>query len=165
MSRHYLVISARSMFQHKLYSLINVVGLSVALACAILILLFVRDQLSYDNWIPGTENLYQLEVTWHLPGGQTLSTVLSPFPVANAMKSEIPGVTTATHLVPEQMTQPTGNLDSATGEEVMQLLTELNGEGTTIIMVTHSRPHAKYAHRIVNLLDGAIVTEKVRLAV
>ena len=61
--------------------------------------------------------------------------------------------------------EPTGNLDSATGEEVMQLLTELNGEGTTIIMVTHSRPHAEYAHRIVNLLDGAIVTERVRLAV
>jgi putative ABC transport system ATP-binding protein len=61
--------------------------------------------------------------------------------------------------------EPTGNLDSATGEEVMQLLTELNAEGTTIIMVTHSRPHAEYAHRIVNLLDGSIVTEKVRLAV
>ncbi len=61
--------------------------------------------------------------------------------------------------------EPTGNLDSATGEEVMQLLTELNGEGTTIIMVTHSRPHAEYAHRVVNLLDGAVVTEKVRMAV
>lgn len=61
--------------------------------------------------------------------------------------------------------EPTGNLDSATGEEVMQVLTELNGEGATIVMVTHSRPHAEYAHRIVNLLDGAIVTEKVRRAV
>jgi putative ABC transport system ATP-binding protein len=61
--------------------------------------------------------------------------------------------------------EPTGNLDSATGEEVMQLLTELNGEGTTIIMVTHSRPHAEYAHRIVNLLDGEVVTERVRMAV
>lgn len=58
--------------------------------------------------------------------------------------------------------EPTGNLDSATGEEVMQLLTELNSAGTTIIMVTHSRPHAEYAHRIVNLLDGEIVTENVR---
>jgi putative ABC transport system ATP-binding protein len=58
--------------------------------------------------------------------------------------------------------EPTGNLDSATGEEVMQLLTELNREGTTIVMVTHSRPHAEYAHRIVNLLDGAIVAENVR---
>jgi putative ABC transport system ATP-binding protein len=58
--------------------------------------------------------------------------------------------------------EPTGNLDSATGEEVMQLLTELNVEGTTILMVTHSHAHAEYAHRVVNLLDGAIVTEKIR---
>jgi putative ABC transport system ATP-binding protein len=58
--------------------------------------------------------------------------------------------------------EPTGNLDSATGEEVMQLLTELNGEGATIVMVTHSHAHAEYAHRIVNLLDGAIVTESIR---
>ena len=58
--------------------------------------------------------------------------------------------------------EPTGNLDSATGEEVMQLLTELNGEGTTVVMVTHSRQHAEYAHRIVNLLDGTVVTENIR---
>jgi putative ABC transport system ATP-binding protein len=58
--------------------------------------------------------------------------------------------------------EPTGNLDSAMGEEVMQLLTQLNEEGTTIVMVTHSQPHAEYAHRVVNLLDGAIVTENIR---
>jgi putative ABC transport system ATP-binding protein len=58
--------------------------------------------------------------------------------------------------------EPTGNLDSATGEEVMQLLTDLNAEGTTVVMVTHSHPHADYAHRVINLLDGAVVAEKVR---
>jgi putative ABC transport system ATP-binding protein len=58
--------------------------------------------------------------------------------------------------------EPTGNLDTANGEDVMQLLTELNGEGTTVVMVTHSHSHAEYAHRIVNLLDGAIVTENIR---
>ncbi|HJR57359.1 MAG TPA: ABC transporter ATP-binding protein [Rhizomicrobium sp.] len=58
--------------------------------------------------------------------------------------------------------EPTGNLDTANGEEVMQLLTQLNNEGTTIVMVTHSHLHAEYAHRIVNLLDGAIVTESIR---
>jgi putative ABC transport system ATP-binding protein len=58
--------------------------------------------------------------------------------------------------------EPTGNLDSANGEEVMQLLTELNGGGTTVVMVTHSHSHAEYAHRIVNLLDGALVTENIR---
>ena len=58
--------------------------------------------------------------------------------------------------------EPTGNLDTVNGEEVMQLLTQLNDEGTTIVMVTHSHSHAQYAHRIVNLLDGAIVTESIR---
>jgi putative ABC transport system ATP-binding protein len=58
--------------------------------------------------------------------------------------------------------EPTGNLDTANGEEVMQLLTELNAEGTTVVMVTHSHSHAEYAHRIVNLLDGAVVTESIR---
>ena len=57
--------------------------------------------------------------------------------------------------------EPTGNLDTVNGEEVMQLLTELNGEGTTVVMVTHSHSHAEYAHRIVNLLDGAIVAENI----
>ena len=61
--------------------------------------------------------------------------------------------------------EPTGNLDSAMGEEVMQLLTELNQQGTTIVMVTHSPSHADYAHRIVHLLDGSIVTDRVRQAV
>jgi len=58
--------------------------------------------------------------------------------------------------------EPTGNLDSANGEEVMNLLSELNNEGTTIIMVTHSPSDADKAHRIVQLFDGHIVTENIR---
>lgn len=55
--------------------------------------------------------------------------------------------------------EPTGNLDSKNGKEVMSLLTELNQEGTTIVMVTHSDRDANYSHRIINLFDGKIVTE------
>ncbi len=58
--------------------------------------------------------------------------------------------------------EPTGNLDSANGEEVMDLLTQLNEEGTTIIMVTHSPSHAEYAHRTIQLFDGHIVTENIK---
>jgi len=58
--------------------------------------------------------------------------------------------------------EPTGNLDSANGEEVMNLLTELNKEGTTIVMVTHSPSDAEKAHRIVQLFDGHIVTENIK---
>ena len=55
--------------------------------------------------------------------------------------------------------EPTGNLDSKNGREVMELLTELHRSGTTIVMVTHSRHDAGYADRIVNLFDGQIVSE------
>lgn len=55
--------------------------------------------------------------------------------------------------------EPTGNLDSANGEEVMKLLTELNRQGTTIVMVTHSKRDAAYAHRVVHLFDGSIVAD------
>lgn len=58
--------------------------------------------------------------------------------------------------------EPTGNLDSANGEEVMNLLTELNRDGTTIIMVTHSPCDAEKTHRIVQLFDGHTVSEHIK---
>lgn len=60
--------------------------------------------------------------------------------------------------------EPTGNLDSAHGQEVMEMLQALNDEGTTIIMVTHSPAHADFARRTINLFDGNVVTENVRAA-
>jgi putative ABC transport system ATP-binding protein len=58
--------------------------------------------------------------------------------------------------------EPTGNLDSAHGDEVMSLMTSLNEAGTTIVMVTHSPAYAEYAHRTINLFDGHIVTENIK---
>lgn len=60
--------------------------------------------------------------------------------------------------------EPTGNLDSKNGEEVMQMLTTLNQEGATIVMVTHSDAHAAYANRTIHLFDGNIVTEQMQEA-
>ena len=57
--------------------------------------------------------------------------------------------------------EPTGNLDSNNGNEVMQLLTELNEQGTTIVMVTHSEHDARYADRIIRMLDGQVLMETV----
>lgn len=60
--------------------------------------------------------------------------------------------------------EPTGNLDSVHGEEVMAMLQELNKQGTTILMVTHSPTHAEHARRTINLFDGHVVTESLRAA-
>jgi len=58
--------------------------------------------------------------------------------------------------------EPTGNLDSHNGEEVMDLLTQLNRQGTTILMVTHSPAHAEYARRDISLFDGEVITESLK---
>mgnify|MGYP000991147099 CR=1 FL=1 len=60
--------------------------------------------------------------------------------------------------------EPTGNLDSVNGEEIMSLLTDLNNQGTTIVMVTHSPVHADKANRIIQLFDGYILTENIKKA-
>jgi putative ABC transport system ATP-binding protein len=57
--------------------------------------------------------------------------------------------------------EPTGNLDTTNGEEVLELLNQLNRDGTTIIMVTHDQGHAGHASRVVNMLDGRIIAENV----
>ena len=57
--------------------------------------------------------------------------------------------------------EPTGNLDSKHGEEVMEMLTALNEGGTTIVMVTHSPAYAEYGHRVIHLFDGRVTTENV----
>lgn len=57
--------------------------------------------------------------------------------------------------------EPTGNLDTTNGEEVLELLNQLNGEGTTIVMVTHDQGHADHASRVVNMLDGRVLSENV----
>jgi putative ABC transport system ATP-binding protein len=58
--------------------------------------------------------------------------------------------------------EPTGNLDSAHGEEVMNMLGELHEQGTTIVMVTHSPAYAEYSHRIIHLFDGHVVSENIQ---
>ena len=57
--------------------------------------------------------------------------------------------------------EPTGNLDTINGEEVLELLNQLNGDGTTIVMVTHDPSHADHASRVVNMLDGRVLSENI----
>jgi putative ABC transport system ATP-binding protein len=58
--------------------------------------------------------------------------------------------------------EPTGNLDSTQGNEVMKLLVDLNENGTTVVMVTHSSSYADFAHRVIHLFDGHVVTENLK---
>lgn len=109
MLRHYLLSAVRSFTHHKLYGFINIAGLSIGLACAILIALYVRGQLSYDAWIPGTSHLYRLERAAQVPGHGLLHFAQCPFPVLQAVGEELPQVKAFTHVVPERMTVRAGN--------------------------------------------------------
>ena len=109
MFRNYLVTALRNFGRHKLYSFINIVGLTVGLICAIFIILFVHDQLSYDRWIPGTENIYRIEHTSTLPGQAPLPGTKIPFLVPQAMLDQVPEVKARTRLMPSSITVLIGN--------------------------------------------------------
>jgi putative ABC transport system permease protein len=109
MFRNYLITALRNFARHKLYSFINIAGLTVGLTCAIFVILLVRDELSYDKWIPGTENLYRIDGTFHVPGQPPIKSMYAAFVVPDAMKAQIPDVTAAVHLEFYPMTVGTGN--------------------------------------------------------
>ena len=109
MFRHFLLMAARSFAKHKLYGIINIAGLSVGLACAILITLFVRDEISYDSWIPDTENLYRLEISFHAPGRAPLRSTNTVFPAPRAMLENLPEVKAMTRMAPSQTTVTVGD--------------------------------------------------------
>ncbi len=98
MFKNYLTVALRNIAKHRLYSFINIAGLAVGLASAILILLLVRDELSYDTWIPGTDNLYRAEVSFHAPGRDQFDLAPAMFPLGPGMQSEIPQVQAATRI-------------------------------------------------------------------
>ena len=98
MFRNYLVTALRNIARHQLHSFINIAGLAVGLACVIFVLMFIRDELSYDRWVPGTDNLYRIEKTSHLLGRDPANWAQVPFPMAAVMRNGIPEVTAATHI-------------------------------------------------------------------
>ena len=109
MFRNYLVTALRNIARHRLYSLINITGLAVGLACAVFIILFIRDEISYDKWIPGSENLYRVEHTFGAPGQAPMPGSNVPYPVTVAMQQQIPEVTGMTHLTGQRLTVMIGD--------------------------------------------------------
>jgi len=106
---NYLVTAWRNLVRHKLYGFINIAGLTVGLACAIFILLYLRDELSWDTWIPDSENLYRVESTYHMPGRDHDFFTLTPFPVTTTMRAQIPEVVAQMHIMPQTMTAQIGD--------------------------------------------------------
>lgn len=104
MFRNYLTVALRNLIRHKLYSAITVSGLAVGLACAIFISLFVRDELSFDRWLPGAERLYRLEETINMPGRASQDAAVTAFGLPKAMAAEMPEVTAYTRLIAETIT-------------------------------------------------------------
>ena len=98
MFRNYLVTALRNIIRHKLYSFINIAGLAVGLACVIFVLLFIRDELSYDKWIPDTQNLYRIEKIIHPPGFASFEVAQVPFVMPAVMRDNLPEVAAMTRI-------------------------------------------------------------------
>ena len=109
MIHNYLITALRNFARHKLYSFINIAGLAVGLACAIFIILYLNDELSYDKWIPDSQNIYRIQSKFYDPGGEARFFSVVPFPVPAAMQAQIPGVVAETHLIPENFTAKIGD--------------------------------------------------------
>lgn len=90
MFSHYVISAFRALRRDKQYSIINIVGLAVALAAAILILLFIRDELSYDNWGPNTENLYRFEGSISNQDGSSAFVGVSPGRMRDPLADDFP---------------------------------------------------------------------------
>src|SRR3569833_1112957 len=106
---NYLVTALRNFQRHKLYSFINIAGLAVGLCCAIFIILYLRDELSYNKWVPDSENVYQVHTTFHMPGKTPDFVSAVPFVATVAMQAQLPGVVAQTHLISENMTAQVGD--------------------------------------------------------
>lgn len=90
MLKNYLITALRNLLRHKLYSFINIGGLSLGLAACLMIFLFVQSELSYDKWLPDNERIYRLEGTYHTPGKPDNPTSLSAGPLARAISNNFP---------------------------------------------------------------------------
>jgi len=126
MFRNYLGVALRNIARHKLYSFINIAGLAVGLACVIFIILFIRDELSFDKWVPGSDNLYRVDVAAPPLGDVFGHIAMVPFPLAAFMKDHLPEVTAMTRHFPTRMTLQIGD---------RQFLEEVNEADTNFFTV------------------------------
>ena len=109
MFANYLTVALRNIVRNKLYSAINICGLALGLTCVTLIALFIRDETSFDKWVPDSANLYRLDQTYLLPGRAPLELAASDFPLPALLKDNLPEVAAMTRFWPRPKTVTIGN--------------------------------------------------------
>src|SRR6476620_3812451 len=93
MWRNYLTVGVRSLMKNRAYALINILGLAIGMAACLMILLFVRYELSYDKWLPNSENIYQLQTWYHdRQTGEDQNLQMASFAAGAALKKDYPQV-------------------------------------------------------------------------
>ena len=96
MFKHYLTIALRNVLKHKSYTFINVFGLALGVACCILVFLFARHELSYDNFHEHGENIYRVNLLTKTPAGEVKENGGQPIPLAPVLKESYPEIIHAT---------------------------------------------------------------------
>jgi putative ABC transport system permease protein len=89
---HYLTIAVRTLAKNRVYTLINVLGLTLGLAACLMILLYIRYEQSYDAWLPQAERIHQVQAIWHEPGQPVTRSQNSPFPVRDHLQGGFPQI-------------------------------------------------------------------------
>ncbi len=98
MLKYYLLIAFRNVIRYKAFTAINILGLSIGLACSMLIYIWVKDELSFDRYHENAENIYRIYEKQFYSGGETFMVFATPEPLARALKQDIPGIVNATRL-------------------------------------------------------------------
>ncbi len=94
MLKNYLLVALRSFNKQKVYALVNLTGLTIAIAVAILAVVFIRHELNYDVWVPNQENIYKVYRNWENSGGSAWT----PYPLAEVLRNEFPEIQSATRV-------------------------------------------------------------------
>jgi putative ABC transport system permease protein len=98
MFKNYVTVALRNIAKNRLYSAINILGLAVGIASCILISLFVRSELSYDNWIPDANRIFRVEVRFDIPGRPPMIGGATPGPAMAALQKDFSQVETGVRL-------------------------------------------------------------------
>jgi putative ABC transport system permease protein len=98
MLKYYLLIALRNVIRYKAFTAINILGLSIGLACSILIYIWVKDELSFDRYHENAENIYRVYEKQYYSGGETFLVFATPEPLARALKQDIPEIVNSTRL-------------------------------------------------------------------